>query len=64
LSHDPLAQFRSALAYLFQGMLAQTKNCVGESSLDPFLGEQKPEISNPAHAISPIVSNTYLREQT
>jgi predicted ArsR family transcriptional regulator len=51
LSHDPLAQFRSALAYLFLGTLAQTKNCVGESSLDPFLEEQKPRISAPVMLI-------------
>jgi hypothetical protein len=53
LSHDPLAQFRSALAYLLLGMLAQTKNCVGESSLDPFLEEQKPLFSAPVMPIHP-----------
>ena len=47
----PSGTISTALAYLFLGMLAQTKNCVGESSLDPFLAEQKPQISAPVMPI-------------
>ena len=44
--------------YLLEGMLAQTKNYVGVSSVDPFFLALKPLNLNPSTANAPLIGNT------
>ena len=49
--------------YLLIGTLAQTKNYVGESSVDPFFSGLKPKNLTPGGANALHIGNTFRHEQ-